>query len=183
MPSILEQKLKNKQSEQTTIAAKIEKQQIHATNDERYLLDSLVREISELYKNELSDVTIDRTELDRKIEETIKANVDAMDVSFEQRKRLEKLAIMNIIGLGPIQPLINNKDITEIVVQRYDNICVEINGLVKKVNATFSDEENLKNIINRILQPISRLRDDPSGITAWCDSDDKKVSERKNDAG
>lgn len=156
MPSILEQKLKNKQSEQTTIAAKIEKQQIHATNDERYLLDSLVREISELYKNELSDVTIDRTELDRKIEETIKANVDAMDVSFEQRKRLEKLAIMNIIGLGPIQPLINNKDITEIVVQRYDNICVEINGLVKKVNATFSDEENLKNIINRILQPISR---------------------------
>lgn len=48
-----------------------------------------------------------------------------MDVEYEKRKRIEKLAIDNIIGLGPLQQYLDNPHITEIIVQRYDNICVE----------------------------------------------------------
>src|SRR5699024_5559838 len=40
--------------------------------------------------------------------------------------------------------------------QRYDNICVEQGGKVYSVPAVFSDEDNLRNVINRILQPVGR---------------------------
>ena len=156
MPSILESKFQQKKTEETRIAEKVEKQPISATTDERSMIDQLVRDISNQYKNELADVTLDRNVLDKEIEKTIIETVEKMDISYEKKRRVEKLAIMNIIGLGPIQPLLANKNITEIVVQRYDNICVEMNGLVSKVNVAFSDEDNLKNVINRILQPISR---------------------------
>lgn len=66
------------------------------------------------------------------------------------------MAIQNIIGLGPLQQYLDNPAITEIVVQRYDNIVVEIKGKIRSVKACFSDEEALQNVINRILQPIGR---------------------------
>ena len=104
----------------------------------------------------MTDTTVDRKELDEKIKKCIQSEIEKFPASYEEKRRLEKLAIANIIGLGPIQPLLDNPEITEIVVQRYDNIVVEKNGKIFSTKSVFSDEQALQNVINRILQPVGR---------------------------
>lgn len=156
MASILEQKLKNKKTEIKDIDRKIQSEQITPTTREKKSIGDIIQTISTQYRRELTDNSIDRKELDRKIEETIRIEIEKLPVDYEKKKRLEKLAIQNIIGLGPLQQYLDNPAITEIVVQRYDNIVVEIKGKIRSVKACFSDEEALQNVINRILQPIGR---------------------------
>lgn len=156
MASILEQKLKNKKTEIKDIDRKIQSEQITPTTKEKRSIGDIIQTISTQYRRELTDNSIDRKELDRKIEETIRIEIEKLPVDYEKKKRLEKLAIQNIIGLGPLQQYLDNPAITEIVVQRYDNIVVEIKGKIRSVKACFSDEEALQNVINRILQPIGR---------------------------
>lgn len=156
MASILEQKLRNKKTEIKDIDRKIQSEQITPTTKEKKSIGDIIQTISTQYRRELTDNSIDRKELDRKIEETIRIEIEKLPVDYEKKKRLEKLAIQNIIGLGPLQQYLDNPAITEIVVQRYDNIVVEIKGKIRSVKACFSDEEALQNVINRILQPIGR---------------------------
>ena len=156
MASILEQKLKNKKTEIKDIDRKIQSEQITPTTKEKKSIGDIIQTISTQYRRELTDNSIDRKELDRKIEETIRIEIEKLPVDYEKKKRLEKVAIQNIIGLGPLQQYLDNPAITEIVVQRYDNIVVEIKGKIRSVKACFSDEEALQNVINRILQPIGR---------------------------
>lgn len=156
MASILEQKLKNKKTEIKDIDRKIQSEQITPTAKEKKSIGDIIQTISTQYRRELTDNSIDRKELDRKIEETIRIEIEKLPVDYEKKKRMEKLAIQNIIGLGPLQQYLDNPAITEIVVQRYDNIVVEIKGKIRSVKACFSDEEALQNVINRILQPIGR---------------------------
>lgn len=156
MASILEQKLKNKKTEIKDIDRKIQSEQITPTTKEKKSIGDIIQTISTQYRRELTNNSIDRKELDRKIEETIRIEIEKLPVDYEKKKRLEKLAIQNIIGLGPLQQYLDNPAITEIVVQRYDNIVVEIKGKIRSVKACFSDEEALQNVINRILQPIGR---------------------------
>ena len=150
MASILEQKLKNKKTEIKDIDRKIQSEQITPTTKEKRSIGDIIQTISTQYRRELTDNSIDRKELDRKIEETIRIEIEKLPVDYEKKKRLEKLAIQNIIGLGPLQQYLDNPAITEIVVQRYDNIVVEIKGKIRSVKACFSDEEALQNVINRI---------------------------------
>ena len=156
MASILEQKLRNKKTEIKDIDRKVQSEQITPTTKEKKSIGDIIQTISTQYRRELTDNSIDRKELDRKIEETIRIEIEKLPVDYEKKKRLEKLAIQNIIGLGPLQQYLDNPAITEIVVQRYDNIVVEIKGKIRSVKACFSDEEALQNVINRILQPIGR---------------------------
>ena len=157
MSTILERQLLQREEEHARVDKKVSSQNIQATAEEREMLDRLVIEISSQYRDELASQSTNRAVLDKKIEATIQEKTQAMKhIPYEGRKRIERLAKMNIIGLGPIQPYLKMPEVTEIVVQRYDNVCVEIKGQVTKVDASFSDETNLRNVINRILQPVSR---------------------------
>lgn len=156
MATILERQLQKREEEHAQVDKKVNSSNIHATAEEREMLDRLVVEISAQYRDELASQATNRAVLDKKIEATIQEKTQALDLPYENRKRIERLAKMNIIGLGPIQPFLKMPEVTEIVVQRYDNVCVEIKGQVRKVDASFSDEANLRNVINRILQPVSR---------------------------
>jgi len=154
--SILERKLKEKKTQIETIDRRVEEEQIVPTKKENRNIKDIVDSISEKFRKELADQTVDRTELDKKIKAEIEEQVRSLEASYEQKKRLEKIAVSSIIGLGPIQQYLDNPDITEIVVQRYDNICIENKGKVQKTNTAFMDEQNLRNVINRILQPVGR---------------------------
>lgn len=156
MASIIEQKLKNKKNEINDIDRKVQTEQITPTVKEKKNINDIIQTISSQYRRELTDNTVDRKELDEKIVQTIRSEIEKLPVDYEKKRRLEKLAISNIIGLGPLQQYLDNPLITEIVVQRFDNIVVEIKGKIRPVKACFSDEEALQNVINRILQPIGR---------------------------
>ena len=156
MPSIVEKRIKEKKDEIERIDQKVQKEQITPTSAEKKNINNIIQTISSEYRKELTDQSVDKEELNARIKETIRKEISALPIEYEQKRRLEKLAITNIIGLGPLQQYLDNPDITEIIVQRYDNICVEKGGKVYSVKAVFADEESLRNIINRILQPVGR---------------------------
>lgn len=153
---IIENKLRSKKQEINQIDQKVSSEKITPTQNERRNINELIQRISSQFRKELTDTTVDRKELDEKIKKCIQSEIEKFPASYEEKRRLEKLAIANIIGLGPIQPLLDNPEITEIVVQRYDNIVVEKNGKIFSTKTVFSDEQALQNVINRILQPVGR---------------------------
>lgn len=65
-----------------------------------------------------------------------------------------------MIGLGPIEPYLNDPQVTEIMVNAPDEIFVEKDGELKPVKASFRDEQHILNVIDRIVAPLGRRVDE-----------------------
>jgi len=65
-------------------------------------------------------------------------------------------------GLGPIEPLLSDPDISDILVNRYNQVYVEKFGKLHKVDVTFRDDNHLLQIIDRIVSKIGRRVDESS---------------------
>lgn len=156
METMIQKMMQKKKEEKARIDYKVETEQILPTTSEKKSISDIIQTISDTFRNELTDPTIDKEALNARIRDAISKEISSLEVDYEQKRRLEKLALTNIIGLGPIQQYLDNPEISEIIVQRYDNICVEKNGKIYATRTVFTDEEHLKNVINRILQPTGR---------------------------
>ncbi len=81
-------------------------------------------------------------------------------------ENLEKQIIENVInrikGLGPLENLLQDETVTEIMVNGHRNIFIERNGLLEKADCSFSSEEDLLNVINRIVSKVGRRVDESS---------------------
>ena len=70
-------------------------------------------------------------------------------------------AVVNrMVGLGPIEPYLNDPQITEIMVNAPDEIFVEKGGELEPVKASFRDEAHILNVIDRIVAPLGRRVDE-----------------------
>jgi pilus assembly protein CpaF len=78
------------------------------------------------------------------------------------RTRLLDWVISDILGFGPIEPLLQEPTITEVMVNGYDNIYIERFGKVEKTHVTFENETHLMRIIDRIVAPLGRRVDESS---------------------
>jgi pilus assembly protein CpaF len=67
-----------------------------------------------------------------------------------------------ILGHGPIEPLLRDPDVTEIMVNSWDRIYVERFGQIHAVDAAFNDEAHLRRVIDRIVSRIGRRVDEAS---------------------
>lgn len=72
--------------------------------------------------------------------------------------------VNDILGLGVIQPLIDDPSISEIEVKRYDDIYVEIKGKLTKTTIRFASEQKLRDTIEKIVQPIGKNINESSPI-------------------
>ena len=68
----------------------------------------------------------------------------------------------DILGYGPIEPLLNDGTITEVMVNGPQNVYVERGGVIEKTKVTFEDDEHLLRIIDRIVSPLGRRVDESS---------------------
>jgi pilus assembly protein CpaF len=68
---------------------------------------------------------------------------------------------LDSFGFGPITELINNEEISEILINDFDEIYIEKNGRLKETGLKFRDSSHIKNIIDKILSPLG-LRIDES---------------------
>lgn len=68
----------------------------------------------------------------------------------------------DILGYGPIQPLLEDPSITEVMVNKYNLVYVERNGKLVKTNVTFDNDEHILRIIERIVLPLGRRVDTES---------------------
>ena len=106
----------------------------------------------------------DMTRIRHQIEEHYNRILENRHLLFNRvtRQRLLDWVVADIIGYGPLEPLLNNQEITEIMVNRHDQVYVERFGLVETTNVRFENEQHLKRIIDRIVAPIGRRVDEAS---------------------
>src|SRR3954452_6790075 len=81
-------------------------------------------------------------------------------VSDRERARITRLAQAELLGLGPLEPLLADESITEIMVNGPDQIWVEREGKLQETDARFSSEEHIRRIIDRIISPLGRRCDE-----------------------
>ena len=83
-------------------------------------------------------------------------------LNLASRKIIIKLIIDEILGLGPLETLLADPTISDILVNNFDNIFVERFGKLEKVPVTFYDDRHLLNIIDRIVSSVGRRIDESS---------------------
>jgi len=111
------------------------------------------------------DVTIDQGPQIRQSIEVLFNQVLAEEnllYTRSNRARLLDWVVSDILGYGPIEPLLGDGSITEVMVNGFDNIYIERNGKIEKTNVTFENESHLMRIIDRIVSPLGRRVDESS---------------------
>jgi len=83
-------------------------------------------------------------------------------LSRPERARLFEQISAEILGLGPLQPLLEDESVTEIMVNGAKNIYVERKGKIHRVPVTFESNEHVMRIIDRIVAPLGRRIDESS---------------------
>ncbi len=83
-------------------------------------------------------------------------------LSRPERRRLFEQIVAEILGLGPIEPLLADGSITEIMVNGAKQIYVERAGKIFREPATFESDDHLMRIIDRIVAPLGRRIDESS---------------------
>lgn len=81
-------------------------------------------------------------------------------LSRADKQKLFDAILAEILGYGPIEPLLADESITEIMVNGPKNIYIERKGTVARVNVTFESDEHVKRVIDRIVSPLGRRVDE-----------------------
>lgn len=80
----------------------------------------------------------------------------------QERHRLFEQIAAEILGLGPLQPLLEDGSITEIMVNGAKNVYIERAGKIHRMPITFESDEHVMRIIERIVAPLGRRIDESS---------------------
>jgi pilus assembly protein CpaF len=100
-------------------------------------------------------------------EEHFRAKPPAALVTAADRERLVDILFDDVIGLGPLEAPLRDPDITEIMVNRPEQIFVERRGRIELTNLAFEDEASLRRVIDRIVSTIGRRVDESEPM---CDA-------------
>ena len=123
--------------------------------ENKELLDSLRNRITEgLIDRNLEELSI------LAIREEVDRVVEGYDISIIERSFLYNLIDNEVNGYGPITELLNDKHVTEIMVNGKDEVYIEIDGKIIKDNSvSFINEEHIIRTIKRLIQPLGRTID------------------------
>ena len=97
-------------------------------------------------------------------------------LSPDERRRLTREVEDDAIGLGPLQRMLDDDSITEIMVNKFDQVYVERHGRLQMSPSRFSSEEHLRRIIERIVAKVGRRIDESSPLVDARLSDGSRVN-------
>ena len=83
-------------------------------------------------------------------------------LSLSERETLFVELLDDVFGLGPLEPLLRDPSISDILVNTCKNVFVERGGVLEKVSANFQDDRHLMRVIDRIVSAVGRRVDDSS---------------------
>lgn len=109
----------------------------------------------------LLDIKGEKEEELLKIMESL-IEVKASHVSRTERSRLLKEIYSDVMGLGPLETLLNDNDVSEIMVNGPHRVYVERKGKLELSDVVFKDNTHVMNIINRIVSQVGRRVDESS---------------------
>ncbi|MCC6803313.1 MAG: CpaF family protein [Anaerolineae bacterium] len=89
---------------------------------------------------------------------------ESMVLARQERQRLFESIVAEILGFGPLEPLLADETITEIMVNGPKNIFIERKGNITRANIAFEDDEHVLRILDRIVAPLGRRIDESSPL-------------------
>jgi pilus assembly protein CpaF len=120
----------------------------------RRLQDEVIRASDALFNAEQADL---RKEVEAVVDHLIGANGFA--VTRDERLRLIDDVTAEVDGFGPIEPLLLDESITEVMVNGPNHVYIERGGKVQRVDVSFLNDEHVLRIIDRIIAPLGRRID------------------------
>ncbi len=104
-------------------------------------------------------------------------NSEVVPLSFTERERLSREILDEIFGLGPLEPLLKDHTISDILVNRFDRIYIERAGKLELMkDLAFKDNQHLMQIIERIVSRVGRRVDESSPMVDARLADGSRVN-------
>ncbi|HEX4348064.1 MAG TPA: CpaF family protein [Vicinamibacterales bacterium] len=97
-------------------------------------------------------------------------------LSLTEREALFGDLVDEVFGLGPLEPLLRDGTISDILVNTYKNVFVERNGQIERVATSFQDDKHLLRVIDRIVSGVGRRVDDSSPMVDARLADGSRVN-------
>ncbi len=103
-------------------------------------------------------------------------NSEVVPLSFAERERLSREILDEIFGLGPLEPLLKDHSISDILVNRFDRVYIERSGKLELTGLSFKDNSHLMQIIERIVSRVGRRVDESSPMVDARLADGSRVN-------
>ena len=83
-------------------------------------------------------------------------------LNFDEQEKIQADLLDEVFGLGPLEPLLRDPKISDILVNDKDHVFIEKGGLLQRTNTSFRDDRHLLQIIDRIVSRVGRRVDESS---------------------
>ena len=119
-----------------------------------------------------------QAEVRRQIEDLFGKVADEEGLALTRAERVRMLEQITdeILGLGPLEPLLRDETITELMINGPQQVYIERDGILELTNVTFQNDEHVMKIIQRIIAPIGRRIDESSPMVDARLADGSRVN-------
>ncbi|HKT12203.1 MAG TPA: CpaF family protein [Terriglobia bacterium] len=107
---------------------------------------------------------LDRNTVKAEVAEMVEALAaeENAPMTLTERERLSQEVLDEVFGLGPLEPLMKDHTISDILVNTHKSVYIERNGLLERTAASFRNDQHLMSIIDRIVSAVGRRIDESS---------------------
>ena len=127
---------------------------IEEMNLKRLPLDTLTTDVEQMHKL--------KEQAEKILSNILTREIDGIAASLEMRRQIIKEIIDEALGLGPLEDLLRDATITEVMVNNKDQVYIERAGKITLTDKHFTTDEQVKIVIERILAPLGRRIDESS---------------------
>jgi len=122
------------------------------------------------------DEALIRQEIRKLVDRILSEDKNTMPLNFNEREMLQKEIQDEVLGLGPLEPLMKDPTVSDILVNTYKHIYVERFGKLETTEARFKDDNHLRRIIDKIVSAVGRRVDESSPMVDARLSDGSRVN-------
>lgn len=134
----------------------------------------VVAQLTNLFAAESPDTEILKQKVTQIAEDTLQR--EATGLSLEEKKRIIHEIVDELTGLGPLESLLKDPLVTEIMINGPRKVFVERSGNMELTNITFDDDTQIMYIVNKMLAPTRRHVDESSPFTEISLLDGSRVN-------
>src|SRR6201987_2124611 len=121
---------------------------------------------------------VNREEVRREVTQILEVLVvgESTPMNLQERERLAQEVLDEVFGLGPLEPLLADPTISDILVNTYKRVYIERRGMLELTPVQFRDDVHLMGIIDRIVSAIGRRVDESSPMVDARLADGSRVN-------
>ncbi|MFZ0737829.1 MAG: CpaF family protein [Candidatus Acidiferrales bacterium] len=120
----------------------------------------------------------DREAVRREVAQILEGLVvgESTPMTLQERERLSQEVLDEVFGLGPLEPLLKDPTVSDILVNTYKQVYIERRGMLELTTIQFRDDQHLMSIIDRIVSAVGRRIDESSPMVDARLADGSRVN-------